>query len=118
MAITQTYVWPIQGATAPAANFAPPAIPTSSTPFDEVAVQLQGDAASTSVTITTNFGLTPAELARFFPEVTYEPEASGAPSHYVSARASNSVTLGFSATFGLGVTFGLVRVKRPQRTTL
>lgn len=116
MAITLTYEWPVSGATAPTANATPPNIPTSTTKFNEVIVSAIGDGTATSFTITHNFGLTPAELAALFPEVRYEPSVAGAPSYYVSARATNSVTVGLNGTF-VG-TFGVFRVNRPMRTTL
>ena len=116
MAITATYQWPVTGATAPAATVAPPEIPTSSTRFNEVAASLVGDGVSTSIQLTTNFGLTAAELAAGFPEVRLEPNAANAPTWYVSAKASNSVTIGFNSTFN--GTFGVLRVTRPFRPTL
>jgi hypothetical protein len=118
MALTLSYQWPVTGATAPAATTAPPELPTSSVRYNEVATQVIGDAVSTSIQITTNLQLTAAELAAGFPEVVFEPSQSGAPSWWVSAKASNSVTLGFSGTFTSGVTFGVARIKRPDRPTL
>ena len=118
MAITLSYLWPVTGATAPAATQNPPQIPQSSVKFNEVAVNMVGDGSAVSVTVTHNLQLTAAELGAGFPEVRFEPIVAGGPSgFYVSAKATNTVTVGFNSATFVG-TYGILRIARPQRTTL
>lgn len=117
MAITANYQWPVTGGTAPAATANPPQIPTSSVKFNAVAAAIDGDGVSAGpLVFTHNLGITAQELADNFPEVTFEPTVAGAPSWWVSAKATNTVTVSFSGTFA--GTFGTLRVKRPDRPTL
>jgi len=118
MAITLSYLWPVTGGTPPASSATPPNIPTSSVKFNEVAIDMVGDGSAVSVVATHNLELTPAELAAGFPEVRFEPIVAGAPSgFYVSAKATNTVTVGFNSATFVG-TYGILRIARPQRTTL
>lgn len=114
MAITVSYFWPVAtpgSATAPTATTPPPQIPTSTVKYNRVNAELIGDGTSTSVTVVHNLGMTVQELAALWPTVGFEATVSGAPSVWVSARATNSVTLGLSGTFS--GTFGIVRISRP-----
>jgi len=114
MAITVLYEWPVAtpgSTTPPTGTTPPPTIPTSTVRYNTVVAELVGDSSSTSVVITHNLALTTSQLAVLQPEVAYEPLVSGAPTIWVSARATNTVTIGFSATSA--VTFGLVRIRRP-----
>lgn len=113
MAIPVTYKTPVSGTIAPVATTPPTQYFESTVRFNKVSAEVQGDAASTSVVVTHNLGLSAAELAADFPDVNFEPIVTGAPSWWVSARATNTVTIGFSATFTNGTTFGVVKVSRP-----
>ena len=112
MAIVPNYKTPVSGATAPTATAPPTQYFESSVRFNKVRAELTGDGAATTVVVTHNLGLSPAELAADFPEVNVEPIAAGAPTWYVSARATNTVTLGFGGTFS--GTFGVVSISRPH----
>lgn len=119
MAITLNYYWPVvtPGSTTPAAaSQQSPSMPTSTTPFNSVEVVVTGDGASTGITITHNLGLSTAELSRLFPEVRFEPQVSSYPTWWVSGRASNTVSISFSATFT--VSTGIFRISRPYRPVL
>lgn len=114
MAISVSFFWPVTTpgtSTPPPANQQPPTTPTGTGRFNKVVVELQGDSATTTITITHNLQLSALELGQQAPEVAYEPLVSGAPSIWVAARTTNNVTLSFSATSS--VTFGLVRISRP-----
>lgn len=118
MAIVPNYYWPVAvpGSTTPAASSAqPPTGGTSSVKFNEVVAQITGDGTSTSFVVTHNLQLTTGELAELWPEVEYEPIISGAPTHWVIARATNTVTIGMSGTTALA--FAVVRVRRPATLT-
>lgn len=122
MAVVVNYEWPVAtpgSTTPPAASTKPPTYPAppSSVAFNEVTAQITGDNTATSVVVTHNLGLSTAELSAFFPSVTFEPLAStfytGQP--VVTARAANTVTIGFNTT---GVSaFALVRIRRPFAPT-
>lgn len=114
MALNVNFKTPVAGTVAPAANAAPTQYFESSVRFNEVRAEVVGDGTSTSIVITHNLGMSPAELAADFPRVQFEPIAANAPSHFVSARATNTVTVGFNGTFLSGGTFGIISIQRPQ----
>ena len=116
MAITVNYYWPVTtpGSTTPAAaNQKPPTIPVppSTVAYNEVVAQLTSDAASTSIVVTHNLGITAGELAELWPEIRFEPIVAGGPSLYIIARAANTVTVGLAATTPAGA-FSVVRIRR------
>ena len=120
MAVTINYYWPVAtpGTTTPApSNQAVPTIPTppATSRFNSVTATITDDGATTSAVIVTNFGLTAGELTALWPKVNFEPTIPGGfnvSGFYVAARASNSVTVGFSPITS-GVVIGVVRVTRP-----
>ena len=121
MALTNQYYWPVATpgtTTPPASSSAPPTnpAPPSTVRFNEVAVQLSGDGAATSLVVTHNLGITAGELAQLWPEVRFEPTiAGGIAGFWVEARAANTVTVGFTGT-AVGA-YGLLRITRPQSIT-
>ena len=117
MAIGITYDWPVATpgtTTPPSSSTRPPTIPTSSVAFNEVVAAATGDGVSTTLTITHNLELTAQELTASWPEVKFEPQVSGAPSGWTISKASNTVTVGFSAVQATSIgVFQLVRITRP-----
>lgn len=114
MALTATYFWPVATVgttTPPASSAAPPTNITSSVRYNQVDAEVTGDGASTTIVLTHNLEITPLELTQLWPEVRFEPIAPSAPTPWVIARASNTVTIGFVGT-SLVATH-IVRITRP-----
>lgn len=111
MAIVPNYKTPVSGTIAPAANAAPTQYFESSTRYNKVVAELNGDGSATGVTITHNLGMSPAELAADLPDVGIENVVSGAPTWWVTARTTNNVQLSFGGTFS--GTFGVCKISRP-----
>jgi hypothetical protein len=121
MAIAVAYDWPVATpgqTTPPASNNAPPTNITSSVKYNQVAAPLTGDGFSTSVTITHNLEITAQELTQSWPSVRFEPQISGGPTAWVISKATNTVTVGFSATVATSIgVYTIVRIERPQTAT-
>jgi hypothetical protein len=118
MALTATYFWPVATpgtTTPPASSAAPPTNITSSVRFNQVDVEVTGDGTSTTIVLTHNLEITPTELTQLWPEVRFEPIVASAPSPYVVARASNTVTVAFVGTSLLAT--HIVRISRPFSAT-
>jgi len=106
MAIGKNYIFPVTGATAPVA--------AEARPHQQVEVEITGDGAATSVVLTHNWGLSAAENANGWPEVSFEPLL---PSFYtekpqVTTKDANTVTV--TVVGAAADEFALVRMKRPH----
>lgn len=111
MAYVTTYLWPVAGLTAPTA--------TQSFKYNEVSADVnKGASGDTTVDITHNWALSAAVLAAGYPEVELEPSALSFYSalYFVSARATNSITL--TAATGGGTTGANVRVRIKKPNSL
>lgn len=86
MAVTVTYSWPVAGIVAPTALQTEDLV---------VADVLADNNADTDAVITTNMGLSAADLAAGRPAVVIEPLRASAQASlwYVLAKAANSVTI-------------------------
>ena len=116
MAISVLYDWPVAtaGSTTPApASQQVPTLPDSTTPFNRVRGRIVGDGTATNVSVTHNFGLTAAMLARDYPTVGLEPQLNGNPTWWVTAKTANALQLNFSAAITNGSTAFVFDITRP-----